>query len=68
MQIPRFARDDNLKNNSFYAAGFVVLRFASANANPNMNIANSTNVKIDAVNENARGASGYISVRSASTP
>ena len=51
-----------------YAAGFVVRRFASANANPNMNRANSTKVKIDAVNENALGASGYISVRSASTP
>jgi hypothetical protein len=34
----------------------------------NMNNANKTRVKIDAVSENVAGAPGYISVRSASTP
>ena len=53
---------------SFYAAGFVVRRLASPNARPNMNRANSTRVKIDALSENVLGASGYMSVRKASTP
>src|SRR5258706_4402067 len=43
-------------------------RFASEKAIPKMNIVNNRSVRIDSGSENALGASGYISVRKASTP
>lgn len=45
-------------NTDTHAAGFVLLRFATTNANPNINSENNTRVAIDAASDVSVGTSG----------
>ena len=47
-----------LCGNSFYAAGFVVRRFAIRNASPNINNENRTRVAIDAASDDSPAVAG----------